>query len=245
MSRRFENRHCVVTGGGRGIGAAVTELLRGEGGIVHVADVLDGSCDVTQPSQVEAFFRELVALDVLVCVAGKLTSGTAEGTSLEAWRDCQAVNLESVWNCVRAALPLLRRSGQGSIVTIPSYQALRPGKANFAYAVAKGGLISMTRALAVELAPGIRVNGVLPGQIESVRTAEYFSQFRDPEEARRRTLQSFPMGRLGQPLDIAKAVAFLASPDAAWITGTMLTVDGGREAAGLDLSDLKEQGEGR
>jgi meso-butanediol dehydrogenase / (S,S)-butanediol dehydrogenase / diacetyl reductase len=241
MSRRFENLHCVVTGGARGIGAAVTELLRSEGGIVQVADVLDGSCDVTQPSQVEAFFGGLPGLDVLVCVAGKLSRSTAEATTNEEWRECQAVNLESVWHCVRAALPLLRRSGQASIVTIPSYQALRPGKSNFAYAVAKGGLISMTRALAVELAPGIRVNGVLPGQIESVRTAEYFAQFRDPEEARRRTLQSFPLGRLGRPEDIAKAVAFLASSDAAWITGTLLTVDGGRDAAGLDLSSLKEK----
>lgn len=243
MSGRFQNLHCVVTGGLRGIGAAVSEVLRGEGGMVRVADVLDGSCDVSQPGQVREYFAGLAELDVLVCVAGKLWPGTAEGTSLEQWRECQALNLESVWHCVQAALPLLRRSSQAAIVTVPSYQAIRPGKGSFPYAVAKGGLISMTRALAVELAPGIRVNGVLPGQIESVRTAEYFSQFRDPEEARRRTLQTFPLGRLGQPVDIAKAVAFLASSDASWITGTLLTVDGGRDAAGLDLSSLKAEGE--
>jgi NAD(P)-dependent dehydrogenase (short-subunit alcohol dehydrogenase family) len=236
---RFQNLHCVVTGGARGIGAAVADQLRAEGGTVHIADVLDGSCDVTQPDQVRAFFGQLPALDVLICVAGRLWNGTAESTSVDDWRDCQAVNLESVWLCVQAALPLLRQSEAASVVTIPSYQAIRPGPSTFPYAVAKGGLISMTRSLAVELAPRIRVNGILPGQIESVRTAAYFARFRDPEEARRRTLESFPMRRLGQPEDIAKAVAFLASTDAAWITGTLLQVDGGRDAAGLDLSSLR------
>lgn len=238
MSQRFRHLHCVVTGGARGIGAATVVQLRAEGGTVHVADLLDGSCDVTQPEQVRGFFAGLPALDVLICVAGGLWNGTAESTSLEDWRQCQAANLESVWLCVRAALPLLRQSEAASVVTIPSYHAIRPGPATFPYAVAKGGLISMTRSLAVELAPGIRVNGILPGQIESVRTAGYFAQFRDPEEAHRRTIESFPMRRLGQPEDIAKAAAFLASADAAWITGTILNVDGGRDAAGLDLSAI-------
>lgn len=239
MSNRFQNLHCVVTGGARGIGAGVSDQLRAEGGRVYVADLLDSSCDVSKPEQIERFFGALPAIDVLVCVAGKLCNGTSESLSMDAWRDCQAVNLESVWLCVRAALPLLRASDNASIVTIPSYQAIRPGPSTFPYAVAKGGLISMTRALAVELAPRIRVNGIVPGQIESVRTAGYFAQFRDPEEARRRTIESFPMRRLGTPEDIAKAVAFLASSDAAWITGTILNVDGGRDAAGLDLTSLR------
>jgi NAD(P)-dependent dehydrogenase (short-subunit alcohol dehydrogenase family) len=236
---RFQDLHCVVTGGGRGIGAAVVDRLRSEGGVVHVADVLDGSCDVTKPEDISRYFDSLPAVDTLICVAGKLVNGTSESITMEEWRDCQAVNLESVWLCVRAALPLLRKSRRASIVTIPSYQAVRPGPSNFPYAASKGGLISMTRALAVELAPEIRVNGILPGQIESVRTEGYFAQFRDPGEARRRTMESFPLRRLGSPEDIAKAVAFLASDDAAWITGTILNVDGGRDAAGLDLSSLR------
>ena len=240
MSDRFQNLCCVVTGGARGIGAAVAGQLRSEGGTVHVADVLDGSCDVSNPEETERFFRAIPTVDVLICVAGKLVGGTSETTTIESWRDSQSVNLESVWHSVRAALPALRNStAGGSIVTIPSYQAVRPGPGQFPYAVAKGGLISMTRALAVELAPRIRVNGILPGQIESVRTADYFAKFRDPAEAEARTISSFPMRRLGTPQDIAKAVAFLASSDAAWITGTILHVDGGRDAAGLDLTSLR------
>ena len=240
MSNRFQDLSCVVTGGARGIGAAVADQLRSEGGTVHVADLLDGSCDVSDPCDTARFFHSLPSIDVLICVAGKLVGGTSETTTIDTWRDCQAVNLESVWYSVRAALPALRKSpAGGSIVTIPSYQALRPGPGQFPYSVAKGGLISMTRALAVELAPGIRVNGILPGQIESVRTADYFAKFRDPAEAKLRTIESFPMRRLGTPQDIAKAAAFLASSDAAWITGTILHVDGGRDAAGLDLSSLR------
>ena len=241
MTGRFHGLHCVVTGGARGIGDAVATQLSAEGGLVHVADVLDGSCDVTSQDDITRFFSQLEAVDVLICVAGKLYKGTAETTTKEEWQSSQSVNLESVWHCVRNALPLLRQSETASIVTVPSYQALRPGPGSFAYAVAKGGLISMTRSLAVELAPAVRVNGVIPGQIESVRTEEYFAQFRDPAEARRRTIESFPLRRLGKPEDIAKAVAFLASSDAAWITGTLQYVDGGRDAAGLDLSSMLKE----
>ncbi|MBY0504947.1 MAG: SDR family oxidoreductase [Bryobacteraceae bacterium] len=229
---RFTGLHCAVTGGFRGIGAAIAAQLRAEGGTVHVADVLDGSCDVTQPEQVESFFARLSALDILVCAAGEPIAGTAASTTPAQWRAAHAVNLEAVWLCVQAALPLLTASEHASIVTLGSYRAVRPTRNSLPYAVAKGGLLSLTRALAVDLAPRIRVNAVMPGQVESVRTEAYFAQFPDPAQALQRTLASFPLGRLGQPEDIAKAVAFLASHDAGWITGTTLTVDGGRDALG-------------
>lgn len=229
---RFQGLHCAVLGGRRGIGAAVVRQLETEGGILHVGDVLDGSCDVTQPAEIARFFAALPALDVLVCVAGEPIAGTADSTTPELWRAAQVVNLESVWFAVKAALPLLRASSRANVVTIASYQALRPVRGSLPYSVAKGGLISLTRALAVELAPQIRVNGILPGQVESVRTEAHFAQFPDPEAARAMALERYPLQRLGQPEDIARAVAFLASADAAWITGTLLTVDGGRDAAG-------------
>jgi NAD(P)-dependent dehydrogenase (short-subunit alcohol dehydrogenase family) len=133
------------------------------------------------------------------------------------------------------------RSG-GSIVTTASTQGYRSNNRSFPYSAAKGGLLGLTRNLAVEYAPDrIRVNAIIPGQIESVRTEGYFNSFTDPNEARRRVLSTFPLGRLGQPDDIAKAALFLASEDAEWITGIWLVVDGGRDAALVDLSDLRNE----
>lgn len=134
---------------------------------------------------------------------------------------------------------MLLASGHASIVTLASAQGQRSSKNSFPYSAAKGGLLALTRTLAVEYAPHIRVNAIIPGQIESVRTEPLFESFRDPAEARRRVLATFPMGRLGKPEDVAKAILFLASDDAAWITGTFLHVDGGRDAALIDLSDLE------
>jgi meso-butanediol dehydrogenase/(S,S)-butanediol dehydrogenase/diacetyl reductase len=132
------------------------------------------------------------------------------------------------------------QSGHASIIAVASAQGQRSGKRSFPYSAAKGGLLALTRTLAVEYAPHIRANAIIPGQIESVRTEPYFESFRDPAEARRRVLASFPMRRLGKPEDIAGAVAFLASDDARWMTGSWLTVDGGRDAALVDLSDLQK-----
>ncbi len=126
-----------------------------------------------------------------------------------------------------------------AIVTIASTQGYRSNRTSFPYSAAKGGLLALTRNLAVEYAADqIRVNAVIPGQIESVRTDAYFDGFSDPSEARRRVLSTFPLRRLGTPDDIAKAALYLASDDASWVTGTWLVVDGGRDAALVDLSDL-------
>jgi NAD(P)-dependent dehydrogenase (short-subunit alcohol dehydrogenase family) len=126
-----------------------------------------------------------------------------------------------------------------AIVTIASTQGYRSNRTSFPYSAAKGGLLALTRNLAVEYAADrIRVNAVIPGQIESVRTDAYFDSFTDPAEARRRVMSTFPLRRLGTPDDIAKAALYLASDDASWVTGTWLVVDGGRDAALVDLSDL-------
>ena len=118
-------------------------------------------------------------------------------------------------------------SGRGSIVVVASIRGEYGGKKTFPYSAAKGGLLALTRSLAIEYAPDIRVNAVIPAQIESVRTEPYFASFPDPEEARRRVIASYPLGRIGKPEDVACAIAFLASDEAAWITGTFLHVDGG------------------
>ena len=260
MSLRLEDRIVVVTGAGRGIGLATARLFVAEGARVVVAE-LDPSLardaaaalgpaalpvvtDVSRAEDVRALFEQVESrfgrLDALVSNAGRLYQMTSLTATEEDWESCLDVNLKSAWLCARAAHPLLAASGRGSIVAVASTQGLRANKTSFPYSAAKGGLLALTRTLAVELAPQVRVNAVIPGQIESVRTEPFFASFRDPAEARRRVLSTFPMRRLGTPEDIAKAICFLSSDDAAWITGTFLTVDGGRDAAMLDLSDLRE-----
>ncbi len=243
---RFDGKVVVVTGGARGIGLATVEAFRCEGAQVIVADLLsDPPVNVADPQHINALFQDVAQrfgrLDVLVANAGRLYSSTTLSANEAEWEECIAVNLKSAWLCAREAHPLLRAAGSASIVTIASAQGLKSSKSSFPYSAAKGGLIALTRSLAVEYAPHVRVNGIIPGQIESVRTEPYFKSFRDPAEARRRVLSTFPMGRLGKPEDIAKAILFLASEDACWITGTFLTVNGGRDAALLDLSDLKDE----
>jgi NAD(P)-dependent dehydrogenase (short-subunit alcohol dehydrogenase family) len=175
-----------------------------------------------------------------VCNAGKPFQQTSLTATEDDWDRCLDLNLRSAWYCAREAHPLLMAADGGSIVNIASTQGYRSNRTSFPYASAKGGLLALTRNLAVEYGPDrIRVNAVVPGQIESVRTDDHFASFRDPAEARRRVLSTFPLGRLGKPEDIAKATLFLASDDAEWITGTWLVVDGGRDAALIDLSDLK------
>lgn len=246
MTRRFEDWVVVVTGAGRGIGLATASRFRDEGAQVASLDLEGGShkVDVTDPTQVETAFAEIGhrydVIDCLVCNAGRPWMSTSLEASEQDWAACLDLNLKSSWYCARAAYPWLSKSSRASIVNVASAQAYRSTKRSFPYSAAKGGLLALTRTLAVEYAPGIRVNAIIPGQIESVRTEPWFESFRDSAEARRRVLSTFPMGRLGRPEDIAGSIAFAASSDASWMTGSYMTVDGGRDAALVDLSDLQE-----
>lgn len=252
MSARFDGSIVVVTGGGRGIGLAAARAFAAEGARVYAGDlnpperepgIEPVALDVTDAAAVSMLRSRIAAehgrLDTLVANAGRLYSQTTLDTDDETWEQAININLKSAWICARELHGLLAQSERASIVTVASAQGLRGGKTSFPYSPAKGGLLALTRTLAVEYAPRIRANAIIPGQVQSVRTEAYFAQFRDPAEARRRVLQTFPLGRLGQPEDIARAILFLASEDARWITGVQLFVDGGREAAMPDLSDLR------
>ncbi|WP_406382027.1 SDR family NAD(P)-dependent oxidoreductase [Streptomyces sp. NBC_01618] len=242
---RFDGYGVLITGAGRGIGAATAGRLASEGARVLVTD-LDGDraertaaairerggtaealpCDVSDRAAVEAAVAHAVAafgsLDVLVNNAYACTPDAPlfEDEPDEAWQRDLDITLTGPYRCARAALPYLVASGRGAIVNIGSVNG-EQDFGNHAYSAAKAGLGSLTRTLAGHAGPrGVRVNLVAPG---TIRTDAWAG--RDAELSRLSGL--YPLGRIGEPDDIASAVAFLASRDAAWITGTTLRVDGG------------------
>ncbi|MFJ9539605.1 SDR family NAD(P)-dependent oxidoreductase [Streptomyces sp. NPDC101225] len=247
-TKRFEGYGVLVTGAARGIGAAVSRRLAEEGARVLLTDadaaeaektagaLREGglaaearACDVAEREAVEAAVAHAAAtfgsLDVLVNCAASCTPDTPlfEGGGDDAWDRDLDITLTGTYRCCRAALPHLAASGRGAVVTIGSVNAVQHF-GNHGYSAAKAGLLSLTRTMAGHAASrGVRVNLVMPG---TVRTSAW--EGREDELESLRTL--YPLGRVGEPGDIAAAVAFLASRDAAWITGTALTVDGGLTA---------------
>ena len=236
----------MVTGGAHGIGRACAARLADEGARVAVLDLDERAAqdavallpqagerphlavrmDVTDRSSVDQAIgraaRELGQIDTLVNVAGgDVEHGTFDDTDDEVWTRVLELNLLGVVRCCRSAIPHLRRSTMSpAIVTISSINAFT-ALGSEAYSSAKAGLTSLTGNLAASLAhDGIRVNAVAPG---TIRTRVWDSQ----EGGADRLQPLYPLGRVGEPEDIAGAVAFLASSDAAWITGHTLPVDGG------------------
>lgn len=246
MLRRFEGWTVLITGAGRGIGAATARRLAAEGARVLVTD-LDGEraekaaagiraagltaeaapCDVADRAAVEAAVAAAVerfgGLDVLVnnAFACHPDPALVEDETDEAWQRDLDITLNGAFRCVRAAMPhLAAAGGRGAVVGIGSVNG-EQDFGNHAYSAAKAGLASLTRTLAGQCAArGVRVNLVAPGTVDTPNWA-------GREAALERAAALYPLGRVGRPEDIAAAVAFLASQDAAWITGVTLPVDGG------------------
>ncbi len=254
MAGRIEGKVAVVTGGCSGIGLATVERFVEEGAKVVIGDIDDERgkvlvdelggdevvtyvhVDVTSKDEVDALFGTAKdvygSVDIAFNNAGisPPDDDSILETDLDAWRRVQEVNLTSVFLCSKAALAHMVEQGSGSIINTASFVAVMgAATSQISYSASKGGVLSMTRELGVQFArQGIRVNALCPGPVNTPLLRELFAK--DAERAARR-LVHVPMGRFGEPREMANAVLFLASDESSFITASTFLVDGGIHAA--------------
>lgn len=226
----------VVTGGGRGIGAAIVDRLRVDGYEVIALDLAAGQnvvqCDVTDLAAVQQVADEIGTVDVLVNNAGAWRFGALEDISAEDFALSIDVNLKGPFHTMQAFGPAMLDQGRGSIVNIVSIAAKHANPAVGSYGPSKAALLSLTEQVALEWGPrGIRCNAVGPGLVPTPGTADVY----DDPNVRDVRSSAIPLQRLAEPTDIANVVAFLCSEDAAYVNGQVIYVDGGLSKALMTL----------
>jgi len=238
-SGRLTGRRILITGAGSGIGRRTAQVFASEGAALALLDVNPqavaeaaaeigaATCpaDVSDEAQVAEAVGQAAAtlggIDGVVNAAGITVTGLLGDTDFATWRRAMSINLDGTFLVCRACLPWLRQASAATIVNIASGQALLPGASLSAYAASKGGVLTLTRALAVELAPLIRVNAICPGIVDTPMA-------RGAALAAAPDLSRYALRRMATPLEIAQSLLFLTGRESAFVTGVALAVDGGR-----------------
>ncbi len=232
----------LVSGAAGGIGKETARALTEAGAIVAAAvetdeqaaafnnaRVLDVRSEDEWKATVAWVVQEFGQLDVLVNNAGVLREASPEDTSVDMWDLIHSVNLKGVFLGCKAAIPELRKQDGGAIVNVASIDGIRGNYNHAAYSASKGGVVALTRSLALDLAPdNIRVNAVCPGTVDTPMVAAMMSNAPSHEAAMEVSRQKHPIGRIAQPDEIADVIAFLAGPASRFMTGMAVPVDGGR-----------------
>ncbi|MGX5844735.1 SDR family NAD(P)-dependent oxidoreductase [Mesorhizobium sp. ArgA1] len=246
MVHRLSNKVAIVTGGNRGIGRAIAEMLAAEGANVVVGDlpnpkstptvaerILSLPLDVTDEYSIRAFVDEVIErygkIDILVNNAGMVIHKSIDDQTAEDWDRLMAVNLRGPFLMAKYIAPEMRRNGSGSIVNIGSVEGHMVNPWHTAYAATKAGVHGLTLGLAVDLGPdGIRCNTVCPGWIDTDLNRAYVDMHPDRTLIERELGELHPVGRIGAPREIAQAVLWLASDDSSFVSGERISVDGAR-----------------
>jgi len=236
-------KSAVITGGGQGIGLGISQAMLAAGAQILVAqrsplpDELDDAswieADLADACSyaviAEAAQQQFGGIDILINNAGFMFEQTIDDMQLDDWNRMLAINLTAPVFLSKALLPLLRNNGGGSIIHIGSIEGLAANPEHAAYCASKGGVHALTKAMAVDLGKeAIRVNAIAPGWIRSDLSDNYINAQSNPAAAWEGLYKMHPSGRIGEPDDVGKLAVFLASDDAAFVTGQVIVIDGGR-----------------
>jgi NAD(P)-dependent dehydrogenase (short-subunit alcohol dehydrogenase family) len=245
---RLKNKIAVITGAGTGIGRAIALAFVREGAKIALVgrrkDLLETVAqeagglplvlagDVSQQRNIDRILAETAArfggVNVLVNNAGILHIGSAEEITEDQWDETFNINVRGLWLLSRSVLPYMRKTGEGSIINVASVLGINGARKRAAYAASKGAVVLLTKCMSVDYGhENIRVNALCPSFVETDLTAEVIRKAPDPNAVRAERISVHPLGRLGQPGDMAGLAVFLASDESSWMTGAALPVDGG------------------
>ncbi|MHC1781365.1 MAG: SDR family NAD(P)-dependent oxidoreductase [Anaerolineaceae bacterium] len=249
---KIKDKIAIVTGAAKGIGWGIAKIFVEEGAKVVVVDwdekegpktaaelnktgeAIFVKCDVSNEDEVKAMIQKTVEkfgrIDILVNDAGVGVYKSVLDTTAAEWDRCLAINLKGQFLCAKYAIPHMQKLGKGAIVNISSVHSFATVNGVAPYCASKGGITALTRNMAIDYGPAIRVNSIAPGWVLTPLIQSIFDSYPDPAAQRKSTEDHQVMKRIGRPEDIGRAAAFLASDEAAFITGSQLFVDGGLTA---------------